>query len=89
MKTIGLILAAGNGVRMGSKTPKQYLHLFNKPLLYYSINAFQENQNIEKVYVAVDKKLLKEYHNGKDNYLSNLLFILKNKNNIEFIEGRK
>ena len=35
-----VIVAGGKGERMGSTTPKQFLTLAGKPLLYYSIAAF-------------------------------------------------
>lgn len=40
MKKIALIVAAGNGSRMNSDIPKQFLLLKNKPVLYYSIKSF-------------------------------------------------
>lgn len=41
VKKIAVIVAAGNGTRMGSAVPKQFLLLLNKPVLWYSIAAFQ------------------------------------------------
>lgn len=35
-----ILVAAGKGVRMGGNTPKQFLPLRQKPVLYYSIAAF-------------------------------------------------
>ena len=43
-KTIAIILAAGQGKRMNSKKAKQYLLLQDKPILYYSLKAFQESR---------------------------------------------
>jgi 2-C-methyl-D-erythritol 4-phosphate cytidylyltransferase len=40
MKKVALIVAGGNGSRMNSDIPKQFLLLENKPVLYYSIKAF-------------------------------------------------
>lgn len=40
MKTYAVIVASGNGVRMKSSFPKQFLTINNKPLLYYTIAAF-------------------------------------------------
>ena len=40
MKKIAVIVAGGNGLRMGSNLPKQFLLLQNKPLLWHSIIAF-------------------------------------------------
>lgn len=39
---IALIVAGGSGSRMGTALPKQFLALSGKPLLYWSIKAFQE-----------------------------------------------
>lgn len=40
MKKKAIIVAAGNGSRMGSEIPKQFLPIGGKPLLYYTIRAF-------------------------------------------------
>jgi 2-C-methyl-D-erythritol 4-phosphate cytidylyltransferase len=40
-KKIAVIVAAGNGTRMGSAIPKQYLPLLGRPVLWHSIAAFQ------------------------------------------------
>lgn len=40
MQTYVVIVAGGSGKRMGSVLPKQFLLLKNKPVLYYTINAF-------------------------------------------------
>lgn len=37
---IAIIVAGGTGQRMGSATPKQFLALAGKPVLYYTIAAF-------------------------------------------------
>ena len=40
MKKIAVIVAGGKGTRMNSELPKQFMLLKNKPILYYTINAF-------------------------------------------------
>jgi len=40
MNTYAVIVAGGAGKRMGSALPKQFLLLKNKPVLYYTIDAF-------------------------------------------------
>lgn len=45
MKKYAVIVAGGAGVRMGSALPKQFLPLRNKPVLWYSLNAFLEAFN--------------------------------------------
>ncbi len=47
-----VVLAAGSGRRMNSDIPKQYLPLAGKPVLYYSLKAFQESPVSEIVLVA-------------------------------------
>lgn len=40
MKKIAVIVAGGNGTRMNTSLPKQFLLLNGKPILYYTINTF-------------------------------------------------
>jgi 2-C-methyl-D-erythritol 4-phosphate cytidylyltransferase len=40
MKKYAVIVAGGSGSRMNSSTPKQFLLINNKPVLFYTINAF-------------------------------------------------
>src|SRR5690242_9422441 len=40
MKKYAVIVAAGSGTRMGGATPKQFLLLNNKPVLYYTLQTF-------------------------------------------------
>jgi len=48
-----LILAGGQGVRMGNtNTPKQFLLLDYKPLIVYSFESAQKNRNIDQICVA-------------------------------------
>lgn len=42
-KCSAIVLAAGVGRRMKSDTPKQFMLLEGKPLLYYSLKTFQES----------------------------------------------
>ena len=42
-KVTAIVLAAGKGSRMNSDTPKQYLTLLGKPVLFYSLQAFEES----------------------------------------------
>lgn len=40
LKKVAVIVAGGSGTRMNSNTPKQFLLLKGKPVLYYTINSF-------------------------------------------------
>lgn len=44
-----IIVSAGSGNRMGSAVKKQYLLLDAKPILYYTLKAFQLNKNIKEI----------------------------------------
>lgn len=48
MAAAGIVLAGGRGTRMQSTIPKQYMLLAGKPLLYYSLRAFEES-SVERV----------------------------------------
>lgn len=52
MKTAAIVLAAGKGSRMQADRPKQYLLLKEKPVLYYSLKAF-EDSCIDEVVLVV------------------------------------
>lgn len=43
MKNTAIILSAGKGKRMGLTIPKQYMDLEGKPVLYYTLSAFQNS----------------------------------------------
>ena len=38
-----IVLSAGSGSRMKSDIPKQYMDLNGKPVIYYSLKAFEES----------------------------------------------
>lgn len=44
-----VVLAAGSGKRMGTKVHKQYLLMGGKPVLYYSLRAFQYSKRIDEI----------------------------------------
>ncbi len=48
MKSTGIILAGGRGSRMKSDIPKQYIEVLGRPLLYYTILAF-ERSNVDEL----------------------------------------
>lgn len=48
-----IILSAGQGKRMGSKIQKQYIELNGKPIIYYTIKAFQDSNIIDDIVLVV------------------------------------
>lgn len=61
-KVVVLINAGGVGSRFGNETPKQYLLLNNKPIIQYSIELFQNNDNIDEIYCICNENYF-EYIN--------------------------
>ena len=52
MKIVAIVLSAGNGSRMHSSVPKQYMDLEGQQVLTYSLQAFQKSQVDEIVLVT-------------------------------------
>jgi 2-C-methyl-D-erythritol 4-phosphate cytidylyltransferase len=53
MKKYAVIVAGGSGSRMNNPTPKQFLLLKGKPVLYYSIQAFLQSYNDMQVILVL------------------------------------
>ena len=56
MKTSVIILAAGKGKRMGANKNKQFIEIMNKPILYYTIKAFENNDSIDEIVLVASKE---------------------------------
>lgn len=48
-----IILSAGQGKRMGASVQKQYIELEGKPVIYYTIKAFQDSKIIDDIVLVV------------------------------------
>lgn len=55
-KYAAVVLAGGSGKRMNTQVHKQYLLIKEKPVLYYSLKAFEESAVDEIVLVVGDKE---------------------------------
>lgn len=83
---IAAILAGGSGKRFGGSIPKQFALLAGKPVIEYSLDAFQQHNQIDKIvlvvpliYIPKCKTYEKEYdklsaviQGGDERYLSTL-----------------
>ncbi len=54
MKSVAIVLAAGSGSRMNNDIPKQYMELRGKPLIYYSLQTF-EDSSVDEIILVVGK----------------------------------
>lgn len=55
IKCTAIVLAAGQGKRMGTKIQKQYLEIQGKPVLYYSLKAFEDSELIDEIILVTGK----------------------------------
>lgn len=51
-----VILASGRGMRMGGPVPKQFLMLKEKPVLYYSLTAFDKAQSVDEIVIVASDR---------------------------------
>ena len=52
MKTIALIIAGGSGARMHQDIPKQFLTVNEKPVIIYTLEAFEKHPEIDSIAVV-------------------------------------
>lgn len=53
-----IITAAGKGTRINSNISKQFINIYNKPVLAHTIRSFQRSNRIEEIYVTVPEDYL-------------------------------
>jgi len=69
-KITAIVLAGGSGKRMGTACKKQYLELGGRPILFYSLNTFQESCIDEIILVSNEseycqKEIVQKYSLNK------------------------
>ena len=90
-KVVAVILAGGSGTRFGGSVPKQFIEIEGKPVIAYSIDAFEQNEGIDEVAIVTNpdffedvrriidsfgyKKVRKILPGGKERYHSSLAAI--------------
>ncbi|WP_109406997.1 bifunctional cytidylyltransferase/SDR family oxidoreductase [Proteus faecis] len=72
-RNIAVILASGTGSRFESKIPKQFVKLAGKPVIQYTIEAFENCSAIDEIYVVT-----------KEDYID-LVYEITNKNELKKI----
>lgn len=68
-----IITAAGKGTRLKGDISKQFMNIYNKPILAHTLKSFQDCGSIDEIYVVVpadfveycDKNIIKKYNLGK------------------------
>ncbi len=71
MKKYAILVAGGEGLRMGTDTPKQFLLLAGKPVLYHSVQAFLQAQPdvqiilvLPKAHLHIGAQMIEEINDG-------------------------
>lgn len=49
---IAIIIAGGSGHRMGQDIPKQFINVYDKPILIYTLEGFQKHPQIDAIEVV-------------------------------------
>ena len=47
-----IVIAGGTGSRMGQQIPKQFINVYDKPILIYTLEAFQKHPQIDAIEVV-------------------------------------
>ncbi len=65
---VAIILAGGIGSRVGANIPKQFIEVLGKPVLIYTIEAFQKNEDIDAIEIVCVKNYIEELQRMIDRY---------------------
>ena len=75
-----IILAGGDGKRLNSQIPKQFIEIDHRKIIDFSIIEFKKNKNVDEIILVFPKKFIdsfgKEYkdykltHGGKERFHS-------------------
>ena len=49
---VAVIIAGGSGARMGQDIPKQFIHIYDKPVIVYTLEGFQRHPQIDAIEVV-------------------------------------
>ena len=64
-----IILAGGRGSRISSDIPKQFIQVYNKKIIDFSIQAFEKNKNIDEIILVINKKWINQFKHEYNNYI--------------------
>jgi 2-C-methyl-D-erythritol 4-phosphate cytidylyltransferase len=52
-RTAAIVVGAGQGIRMGTRTKKQYMMLGDRPVLAHTLLAFEKCELVEKIFLVI------------------------------------
>lgn len=66
---IAVIFAGGKGIRMGHERPKQFIEVYEKPIIIHTLEKFENHKEIDCIYISCIadwiphlKELIKQYN---------------------------
>jgi len=65
---VALIIAGGVGSRVGADKPKQFVEVFGRPVLAYTIESFEKHPLIDKIELVCIESWIDEVEKYKDRY---------------------
>lgn len=51
-KNVAIIIAGGSGHRMGQDIPKQFINVYDKPIIIYTLESFQKHPMVDEIEVV-------------------------------------
>lgn len=81
---IAVIVAGGVGSRMGQSVPKQFINVFDKPVIIYTLESFEKNPQIDYIELVC----LSGWENTAESYakkfnIKKLKWIIKGGNSVQ------
>ncbi|MBQ7145894.1 MAG: 2-C-methyl-D-erythritol 4-phosphate cytidylyltransferase [Lachnospiraceae bacterium] len=73
---VAVILAGGSGKRMGAPVPKQFLKIYGKPVIAYTLEVFEKHPDIDAIEVVSVKDYIEDvWEIGRAYGISKLRFV--------------
>jgi 2-C-methyl-D-erythritol 4-phosphate cytidylyltransferase len=63
-----IIVAAGSGMRFGTKTPKQFLEILGKPLLIHTLDRFESCSAIDEIILVLAAEEIANFRQTSEKY---------------------
>jgi len=63
-----IYLAAGLGVRMRKRIPKQFLNIYGKPIMIYALEVLEKISGIERIFITYHQDFRKDYERVIEDY---------------------
>lgn len=57
---VGMILAGGRGTRLGGDVPKQFIKVLGKPVLAYTLEIFENDENIDAIQIVCQEDQIQD-----------------------------